>query len=106
VIYKASNSGLDMGIMNSLRGFGGDEFHYHTFVPAVDDAADAANGNGPEADALGTAVTLGTVEEEAPASALEAVDWDAGNGNQEETWRLVMVRDGFLKWGTQNPKIC
>lgn len=84
VIYKASNSGLDMGIMNSLRGFGGDEFHYHTFVPTVDDAADAANGNGPEADALGTAVTQGTVEEEVPASALEAVDWDAGNGNQEE----------------------
>lgn len=91
MIYKASNSGLDMGIMNSLRGFGGDEFHYHTFVPAVDDAADAAdaaNGNGPEADALGTAgATLGTAEEEAPAPALEAVDWDAGNGNQEETWR-------------------
>ena len=88
-----------MGIMNSLRGFGGDEFHYHTFLPSVDETPVAGHG---EDDALGAAGTHGTVEDEAPASALEAVDWDAGNGNQEDAWfSLVILYDfeAFRKWG-------
>ena len=78
-----------MGLMNSLRGFGGDEFHYHTFVPAVDDGN--GNGDGEDGAAPGTAELGVGAAEEAPASALEAVDWDAGNGNQEDSWRKGLV---------------